>query len=172
MTNDYFNDVYTKPWCRLSPYAFGLAVGYVLYEVYQRSNVSSWDSLIPRARIYNRYFYFKQILISTIALVLLGLCIFGTYGDYIGKTLTRTHRIVYLTLSRLGWSIGLTMIIVICFAGYGGVINRFLSRSIFYRLSKLTYGAFLWHTLVIFVNYLGREQATHYTIANIVNIFL
>ena len=166
MTNDYFNDVYTKPWCRLSPYAFGLAVGYVLYEVY------SWDSLIPRARIYNRYFYFKQILISTIALVLLGLCIFGTYGDYIGKTLTRTHRIVYLTLSRLGWSIGLTMIIVICFAGYGGVINRFLSRSIFYRLSKLTYGAILWHTLVIFVNYLGREQATHYTIANIVNIFL
>ena len=46
--------------------------------------------------------------------------------------------------------------------------NRLLSLPCFYKLSKLTYGAYLWHTLVIFVNYLGREQPTHYTIANIV----
>lgn len=53
-----------------------------------------------------------------------------------------------------------------------GIANRFLSRSCFYKLSKLTYGAYLWHTLVIFVNYLGREQPTHYTIANIVCILI
>lgn len=53
-----------------------------------------------------------------------------------------------------------------------GLANRLLSQPCFYTLSKLTYGAFLWHTLVIFVNYLGREQPTHYTVANIVSLFI
>jgi len=162
MTNGYLNDVYVKPWCRIAPYAIGLSIGYIFYEVYQRSN-----TLVPRTIIYTRYYYFKQTLTWIFALIILLLCIFGTYGDYSGHPLTRQNRIAFLTLSRLGWSIGLCMIIIACFAGHGGIANRILSRSCFYKLSKLTYGAYLWHTLVIFVNYLGREQPTHYTIANI-----
>ena len=190
MTHGYFNDVYIKPWCRLSPYAVGLAVGYVLYEIYQRSNTLSWDHLMPQRMIYSRSHYVKQIITWTLALVVLSLCIFGTFGDYSGHPLTRQNRIAFLTLSRLGWAIGLCMIIIACFAGHGGEIsknhsfessflfvniglaNRLLSLPCFYMLSKLTYGAFLWHTLVIFVNYLGREQPTHYTVANIVSEFL
>jgi len=171
MTNGYLNDVYVKPWCRLAPYAIGLSIGYILYEVYSRSNTLSWDSLVPRATIYSRYHHFKQVLTWTFALTILSLCIFGTYGDYSGRPLTRQNRIAFLTLSRLGWSIGLCMIIIASFAGHGGIANRFLSRSYFYKLSKLTYGAYLWHTLVIFINSLGREQPTHYTVANIVCIF-
>ncbi|CAF1048354.1 unnamed protein product [Adineta steineri] len=171
-TNGYLNNVYVKPWCRIAPYAIGLAIGYILYEVYQRSNTVSWNSLLPRSTFYSRHPNFKQVLAWTFAIIILTLCVFGTYGDYNGHPLTRQNRIAFLTLSRLGWSIGLCTIIIACFAGHGGIANRFLSRSCFYKLSKLTYGAYLWHTLVIFVNYLGREQPTHYTITNILFNFV
>jgi len=168
ITYNYMNDVYVKPWCRIGPYAIGLLVGYILYEMYQRSNTLSWESLLPRRR-WNRL---KQFVAWIFALAILALCIFGTYGDYNGHPLTRSGRITFLTLSRLGWAIGLSIIILICFVGQGGLINTFLSHSLFESLSKLTYGAYLWHSLVLFVNYLGREQPTHYTIANIVCILL
>ncbi|CAF0782101.1 unnamed protein product [Adineta ricciae] len=166
-TNGYLQNVYIKPWCRVAPYALGLSIGYIIYEVYQRSNSLSWDNLIPRPRVFSQHHYKKQIVIWAFALTTLAFCIFATYGDYSGHPLTRGNRIAFLTLSRLQWSAGLCMIIGACFSGHGGVANRLLSRPCFYKLSKLTYGAYLWHSLVIFVNYLGREQPTHYTIANI-----
>ncbi|CAF1044534.1 unnamed protein product [Rotaria sp. Silwood1] len=172
MTNGYLNDVYVKPWCRIAPYAVGLSIGYIFYEVYQRSNLLPWDSVMRRTTIHSRSYYFKRIFIWIFALTILSLCLFGTYGDYSGHPLTRRNRIVFLTLSRFGWSIGLCAIIIDCFAGHGGIANRLLSQSCFYKLSKLTYGAYLWHSLVIFVNYLGREQPTHYTITNIFYNFI
>lgn len=133
MTHGYFNDVYIKPWSRLAPYAIGLAVGYVLCEVYQRSNTLSWDRRTLQRTSYSRYHYFRQILTWILALTLLSLCVFGTYGDYSGHPLTRVNRIAFLTLARLGWSIGLCVIIIACFAGHGGRKRRFdwIDRSRF-----------------------------------------
>ena len=187
MTIGYLNDVYVKPWCRIAPYAIGLSIGYILYQIYKHSDTVSWDSPILRTTIHSRYYYLRRIVVWILALTILSLCIFGTYGDYSGHPLTRHNRIAFLTLSRLGWSIGVIMVIGACFAGHGGwskifsfrgicfvfsiligLANRLLSHSCFSKLSKLTYGAYLWHSLVIFVNYLSQEQPTHYTITNIV----
>jgi peptidoglycan/LPS O-acetylase OafA/YrhL len=168
-SSGYFNDVYVKPWCRAAPYAVGLAFGYILFEIYQRSNTLTWESLRPTLTPTptTRYHRLKQVMAWTFALAVLALCVFGTYGDYEGHPLTRSERIAFLTLSRLGWAIGLSVIIGSCFFGRGGLANKFLSWSIFHSLAKLTYGAYLWHSLVIAVNYLGREQPTHYTVANV-----
>jgi peptidoglycan/LPS O-acetylase OafA/YrhL len=166
-SHNYMNDVYTKPWCRIIPYAIGLALGHALYELYQRSNTLSWESILPRRRS-ARFNRLNQIIAWIFALLILSLCVFGTYGDYNNRPLTRSGRITFLVLSRLGWSIGLSIIILTCFFGQGGVVNKLLSHRFFRALSKLTYGAYLWHSLVIFVNYLSRDQPAHYTIANIV----
>jgi hypothetical protein len=118
-THDYSNDVYIKPWCRIAPYAVGLMLGYVLYEIYKRTNAFSWDSLLPQARV-TRFNRVKYIIAWLCALTLLSLCIFGTYGDFNGHPLSRSERIAFLTLSRLAWAIGLSIIIMICFTGHGG----------------------------------------------------
>ncbi|CAF1474248.1 unnamed protein product [Rotaria sp. Silwood1] len=165
-SHNYTNDVYVKPWCRIAPYAIGLILGYTIYELYKRSNTISWNSLLPQ-RQSTRLNLIKQILAWLIALFILALCIFGTYGDYNGHSLNRSERIAFLTLSRLGWSIGLSIIIIACFIGQGGIANKLLSHRFFDSLGKLTYGAYLWHALVIFVNYISRDQPTHYTMANI-----
>ncbi|CAF1405402.1 unnamed protein product [Rotaria magnacalcarata] len=166
-THDYSNDVYIKPWCRIAPYAVGLILGYVLYEIYKRANAFSWDSLLPQTRV-TRFNRVKYIIAWLCALTLLVLCIFGTYGDFNGHPLNRSERIAFLTLSRLAWAIGLGIVIVICFTGYGGIVDKFLAHPFFESLGKLTYGAYLWHSLVVFVDYLSRDQAIHYTIMNII----
>jgi hypothetical protein len=118
-SHNYMNDVYVKPWCRIAPYAIGLIVGYILYEMHQRANTLTWESILPQRRL-TGYKRLKPIIAWIFALIILALCVFGTYGDYFEHPLTRSERIAFLTLSRLGWAIGLSIIIVICFAGQGG----------------------------------------------------
>lgn len=183
-THNYMEDVYVKPWCRLAPYAIGLVLGQGLFTLYQRSTTISWEALLPDRQANQRQWW-KILLFWLVSLTILSLCVFGTYGDYSGHPLTRSGRITFLTLSRIGWAVGLSIIIITCFRGYGGkfsrhlslislnksvlgIINRFLSHRLFETLAKLTYGAFLWHELVLFVNYLGRDQPLHYTLGNVV----
>jgi hypothetical protein len=118
-THNYMNDVYIKPWCRIAPYAIGLTLGYALYASYQQDHDPSLESPRP-FRTINRYRRWGHVLAWTFALTILALCIFGTYGDYIGHSLTRSQRITFLALSRFGWAIAMSIIIFICFHGYGG----------------------------------------------------
>ncbi len=117
-THNYTNDVYIKPWCRIGPYAIGLLLGYIIYELYQRSNTLTWESILPQRTV--RYHKAKHILGWVFALAILLLCVFGTYADYNGRPLTRSERMTFMILSRIGWSIGLSIIIIICFTGHGG----------------------------------------------------
>ncbi|CAF0724689.1 unnamed protein product [Didymodactylos carnosus] len=173
-STSYFEDVYIKPWCRVAPYAVGLIVGYMLYTMNQRK-ISSWDFSSVQSRLVQeteKRYRSRQIFLWIFALVILLLCLFGTYGDYAHSTsfkpLTRSGRISFLVLSRLAWAIGLSVLILACFTGHGGIIDRFLSCSVIQKLSKLTYGAYLWHPLVIAVSILGRDLPLHYSGANIV----
>ncbi len=52
-----------------------------------------------------------------------------------------------------------------------GIVNKFLGHRHFQLMGRLNYGAYLWHSLVIVVNYLGRDKPNHYTMANFVCIF-
>ncbi|CAF0748592.1 unnamed protein product [Adineta ricciae] len=165
-SHSYINDVYIKPWCRIAPYAVGLLLGHILHELHQHEDTLSWESILPRRRRLIRSKRFQQIVGWVIALTILAVCVFGTYGDYSGHPLTPSGRIAFHTLARLGWAIGLSIIIVLCYTGYGGVANRFLSHRIFRFLAKLTFGGYLWHSLVLFVSYIGRDQPVHYTITS------
>ena len=168
-SHNYMNDVYTKPWCRIAPYAIGLLLGYFLSLLYERSNTFSWDFIVP-ARRSTRFNRLQQIVAWTFALLILSLCVFGTYGDYHDHPLTRSERIAFLVLSRIGWSIGLSIIIVSCFLRQEGLMNKWLGHRCFRGLAKLTFGAYLWHSLILFVHYLSRDQPAHYAIANIVSL--
>ena len=125
-TYGYMEDVYSKPWCRIAPYAVGLILGYALYMFHQRSTTISWEALIPERTRSSRYRPVKMISLWIVASIILSLCVFGPYGDYGGHPLTRSGRIAFLTLSRLGWAVGLSIIIISCVYGQGGENILFL----------------------------------------------
>ena len=166
-SHNYMNDVYVKPWCRIGPYAIGLFIGYILYHRYQRSNTLSWEFIVPERRS-TRANRIQQIVAWIFALLFLSLCVFGTFGDYHDRPLTRSGRITFLVLSRMTWSIGLSIIIISCFLRQESLVNKLLGHRFFALLGRLTYGAYLWHSLVLVVHYLSRDQPVHYTLANIV----
>ncbi|CAF3539956.1 unnamed protein product [Adineta steineri] len=170
-SHNYMNDVYIKPWCRITPYAIGLILGHILYEMHQRDNTLSWESLLPQRRL-TGYKHIKQIIAWILALVIMALCIFGTHGDFNGNPLTSSERVAFHALSRLGWAIGLSIIIIICFINQRGKVNKFLSHSFFHLLAKLTFGAYLWHSLVLTVNYLGSDQPIHFTLPTMIFNFI
>lgn len=117
------DDVYVKPWCRIGPYAIGLLLGHYLYDLYQRKNGMTWESLLPE-RTNDRFHRFKQILTWSIVVTLLSLCLFGTYQDYVGHPLTNSARAAFLSLSRIGWAIGISLIIISCFLGQAGLCRK------------------------------------------------
>ena len=75
-SHNYMNDVYVKPWCRIIPYAVGLAVGHALYELYLRSNTLSWEAILPRRRS-TRLNRLQQVIAWIFVLLILSLCVFG-----------------------------------------------------------------------------------------------
>lgn len=62
--------------------------------------------------------------------------------------LHRTIAATYSSLSHSLWAIALAWIIIACATGNGGYINDFLSAPWFYSFSRLTYCAYLVHSIV------------------------
>lgn len=96
------------------------------------------------------------------SLTIIGLLVFGLYPDARGLyPLNRVNHIVYQTLSRLTWSICLSYLIYACITNNGGFINKFLSSHIWIPFSRLSYSAFLVHTMVIIYFYASQEHLIH-----------
>ncbi|GIY47848.1 nose resistant to fluoxetine protein 6 [Caerostris darwini] len=56
--------------------------------------------------------------------------------------------LLYSSVNRSIWTLGVAWMIVCCAAGQGGIVNHILSWDAFIPLSRLTYGAYLIHPLV------------------------
>ncbi|KAJ8922593.1 hypothetical protein NQ315_007623 [Exocentrus adspersus] len=65
------------------------------------------------------------------------------------------------SLIRLAWSMAISVIILLCVKGHGGVFNKFLSSSIFTVLIRINYNIYLIHIAVI-LYCLGNQKSTVY----------
>ena len=148
---DQLNGLYIQPYYRVSTYLTGVLLGCVLYE---KHNIAT----LPIGK------WLKQLIHIILLSMAIYLCtmptLFGTYGEY-----SRTHHfsdfenVTFLMFTGLAFSIGLSIIIFICNTGYGGMFSSFLSWPGWDPLSRLTFGVFLIHQMVIFY-ILGTLQST------------
>ena len=65
---------------------------------------------------------------------------FGAYND---DEFSKFQTVMYLMLNGPAWSIGLSIIIYICNTGYGGVVNSYLSWSVWEPLAKMIFGVLI-----------------------------
>ncbi|XP_017782126.1 PREDICTED: uncharacterized protein LOC108566646 [Nicrophorus vespilloides] len=123
---------YVTTHTRAPPYLIGMIVGYFIYlrkcsgnnfKINKKLNMVLWIA----------------------SLIVLFTCTFA------GKDLLNTveyqkyTHVIYLTFLRPSWAVALSWVIFACVTDNGGLINKFLSMSIFQVLSRLTYGMFLIH---------------------------
>lgn len=62
---------------------------------------------------------------------------------------TNAEYAAYDSLSRIAWAIALSYIIFACVHGYGGVVNWFLSLTIWQPLSRLNYAIYVLHIPIL-----------------------
>jgi len=143
------DNLYVKPYVRFSPYILGMLLGYVF----------SRKIKLPFNQRYASVFFWVMSFGFGYAVV------FGPYisgykneGDHFNKT----ENVAYGALNEFTWSLAVAWVLYACHNGFAGVINSFLSWKFWIPLSRLTFGAYLLHPMVIFYFFLVQENPFHY----------
>jgi len=149
----YFTYVYVQPWCRAQPYLIGLAFG------------ALWDK---RQRLATPPSRLRPLLVWVLALstaVLMLTLTFGTWGLYqnMPTPWNALQNICYISLSRLGWAVGLSVIAYLCFCDELPLVNALLSFWPFQVYGKITFAAYVVHPLIMTAMNYGSIDYIAYT---------
>ena len=154
-SDEQINGLHFNPLHRINTYLTGIVLGYILYKKY---NIAS----LPLRN------WLKQLIYLALWSIAIYLCtvptLFGTYGEY-----SQTHHftdfenITFLMFTGLAFSIGLSIIIYICNTGYGGMFGIFISWPGWDPMSRLIYGVFLIHQMVILYIFGTLQSSLRYT---------
>jgi peptidoglycan/LPS O-acetylase OafA/YrhL len=82
-----------------------------------------------------------------------------------GSLWSPTATFLYTATSRGIWSCCIGIVMMLCFEGKGGWLNRFLSSPVWAPLAQLSFGTYLIHPIVIFIWLLGMRQKNVYSLA-------
>ncbi|XP_066935837.1 O-acyltransferase like protein-like [Clytia hemisphaerica] len=145
----FMDRIYEKPYTRITPYLVGLYLGYLLHRrVTIKFNLRLIIGLIG-----------WLVAIATALSV-----VYGTWKvfDTPPVFFTDAEDIIYEAFHRFAWAVAVGWVIYACQNRLGGFVDSFLSWKFWIPLSRLTYGAYLMHPLVIFYFYMAHETTQHY----------
>ncbi|CAB4061631.1 unnamed protein product [Lepeophtheirus salmonis] len=127
--NYYF---YQMTYTRASPYIYGMIFGYFL-----------WKKNIHRERGLSK----AQLIIGWSIFLIPFLSIMYGFTNSWSMNVDCTHNrgcfttteaVIFASIGRLSWGISISWLIYVCYKGYGGCVNTFLSNSIFLPLNQVT----------------------------------
>ncbi|XP_030568502.1 nose resistant to fluoxetine protein 6-like [Drosophila novamexicana] len=148
-TGGMSDEIYFTTHTRASPWIIGLIFGYYLH--------------VNRSKTFklNRLTVWLGWLIS------LGLIFTSLFALYPypanGNHLPIVNEAFYVTLTRIAWPLALVWLVFACKYGYGGLANSFLSSPLWQPLSKLSYGAYIWHILIAMLNAGITRTSTYFS---------
>ncbi|XP_071491770.1 nose resistant to fluoxetine protein 6-like [Diadema antillarum] len=153
MQHPFQTTIYDKPYCRIAPYLVGMAMGYFL-EKFRNRDLKLHPILV---------------VVGWMAATAMGLAlVYGLYGYFHNHPATVSGSAAYMALCRLGWSACLCWVVFACRFGYAGWVNDFLSWELWIPMSRVTYGAYLLHPIIISAfqfNYRNTYYISMYTLA-------
>lgn len=142
--------VYTKPYCRIVPYLVGIVLGYIIHENMR------WKG--PSKYLFAFFGWCTAII--------LGMSVtYGTWGsvEIGGHVFSTVENVIYGSFSRLTWALAVAWVVYACHFGLGGFVNHILAWPAFIPLSRLTYGAYLIHPMVLSLYFSSLQVPFHYT---------
>ncbi|XP_071944620.1 O-acyltransferase like protein-like [Antedon mediterranea] len=151
-TVDILDDrMYAKPYCRIQAFLVGMAVGYILYRLDKKA------IKIPP----------MVVFLGWTAAVGTGIAIvYGTCGANRGNPPTHEVAAFYNAVSRFVWSVAVGWVIFACITGYGGFVNTLLSCAFWTPLTRLNYGAYLLHPIVMYAVIYSWKTLFHFSYVN------
>lgn len=156
---DSQDDYFDKPYTRVTPFAIGILLGILFIDLDWIKKELSWIT---------------TSIMMVIALATAGVVV---YVDYINFQPTehpwsQNQNAAYQAFGRLAFALAIAVITFICVAQNKGIVNWFLSLSIWEPLGKLTYGAYLVHPIIIRSYYYQQVMLFHYVPFNQFVVFV
>ncbi|XP_065353566.1 nose resistant to fluoxetine protein 6-like isoform X2 [Cloeon dipterum] len=143
----YFSAVYVKSHVRGSPYLIGVQIG-LIYMSRRQTRLSKANSL-PLLLI-----GFAMALATTFSAALF-------YGNEGAAAASPAARALYGALHRPVWAFALGIIVLAISLGRIGFMRKVLSWKPLVPLSKLSYGAFLVHVVILWYTAGSAREATY-----------
>lgn len=143
----YSDYVYGKPYTRIPPYLVGIFLGYML----------SKEIKLTRAKLVT--------LSGWAAAIIVGLAV--VYGPWHvfkpdGHFFNDAENVIYGTFFRWAFTAAVAWVVYACHNNCGGLVNKFLSWRFWIPLSRLTFGAYLLHPLVLVYFYTVHQKSFLY----------
>ncbi|KAK4881268.1 hypothetical protein RN001_004587 [Aquatica leii] len=136
-----FDQLYDKPWLRISPYLVGMATGYTLLRI-------DYKLVLPKMAVLSGWLISLTCLISLV------------YG--LGREgLQIPASAFYAALGHTAWGLCLAWITIACSTGNGGPIQSLLSYRGIYPLSRLSYCAYLIHPVIMSITSFEMDGPFH-----------
>jgi hypothetical protein len=146
--------VYNKPYTRAVPYLFGIGLAFFYSQMGGAKNTQKLTISRP-----------VLALSWLVVALIMGFVVFGTYGmrstdpkDMGNCTWNSYQDFFSITFANVGWSVAITFIIFVGLFGYGGLVTNLLAADIFCPLSRLVYGAYLVHPILMYVLYYSGSE--------------
>lgn len=143
---DYWNYVFSKPWCRVSSYCVGLLLGFVLQK---------W----PHKKMHKVIAVLCWVLAISLGLIL----VYSPYSKFVRdlEPWTSVQQAVYEALGRPVWALSVAWVVYACCAGFAGPLGEFLSWKGFVPLSRITFMVYLNHPILIVLVVYSRRTLAH-----------
>ena len=159
---DYYDNYYTKPYCRINTYLMGLLLG-IVYDSWINKKKNIVTRILHKMTKSNICI---NIIYIISAVILFNMLQMMYYLDKYYKSLTKAQDTAYLTLSRPAFTLGILLLILPTILGRGGgalghVVKLIFAQKYYVGMSKLTYGIYVIHPqyVMIFVFALKTTMA-------------
>lgn len=141
------------------PYLLGIALAYYYFEKGGAKNTQ-------RVHVSKPVIALAWLVIA----VIMGLSVFGSYGmkkdggpNSSDCTWNQAQNYMSMIFNTTGWSVAICFIVWAGLFGYGGWVTDILASDIFCPLSRLVYGAYLVHPMLMYtLDYSSSHEIDFY----------
>ncbi|XP_048006956.1 nose resistant to fluoxetine protein 6-like [Leguminivora glycinivorella] len=152
--NSFFRNFYIKTHCRMGPYAIGLAAGYLMSIYKPKDYRKVWSKTVS---------FLGTFVSLTLIFIILALgyvlLVYGVHGWL---------AIIFVAFERNFFAVAILGIVVFCTYGQVPLINSFLSWSVFAPLSRLSYGLYVIHIVLLYQTSSMRDNMKHHIFETLV----
>jgi len=161
--NEYYRKIFIKPYMRWNAYLIGIFIGYVI----RRTDKS-------RSAMGLKYLQMGPISIIAWA-VIVALCstlVYGLHNFASGHGMNQAAIIIYASFARTIWSLAIGILLLLLLRTKGGLAKWFLTWPIWIPLSRLTYCAFLLHSMTSVFFYGTAKEWLQFNFGNMIYFWL
>lgn len=154
----WFTHIYIKPYARIQTFLVGIWLAWILHKTRGKKVV------LPKLVVV----LFWALSTATAPLLLYSI---QPWFDP-DKEIPKVAGLLYAGLSRVAWGLVVSWVIFACIKGYGGLVNSFLSWSVFMPLGRLCYCVYLVSLHLQMILHIRFTQPLRYDTYTQINFFM